>query len=660
MGRITVRWVVTRITVVFLVLGVFQLVTYIGLDGSVLRHLECTNPAPTTRNPGKMREDQRYPTLPVVTKTPAHTNAPITSLHDSQLADSERRKLAADLKGLALALMETQRTVVTSLPVYHRMGEHVTSINRILDSIHVRRVQNANSFNPAEGRTGQERKREQEICPETFQGKNLAHGYPWFRTGFARDNCTDFKPINRLITIILHLPGKQQKPHVERILANIAKYYPGMRVHVMTDTKLTLSVSNIDILLVQGIDDSAQGALWDKMIRTVNTPYVFCASNVTHFDDDIDLERLVRELSTNEEVVIVGGSHRDQKGRWDIGCQQTLFRNWTMYHRGGYYYSFQDCLVCDYLSGPWAAKTDVLQQIGFDESLPGGAFHDLFWRLKRSTPRRLSLSCPDVMFNIYTSPVSDQAYVDFARKWDIKKWLDPDGRVRWYGCRRGHEYTSSSSTCSLTKSLAVPPCDLENLADAIKFVMKECENAGLFCELQEGTLLGAVKLNKVLPWERDADITFLTANYTAFKKLGPKFKEQGYSISDDDASLWCCVDGRQAGGKFRISTSRFTIEMYGQHMMESELLVASGQQPTKVDFAGMLVNVVRNPGMYARNRYGPNHFRHEEHWMDMGRETGWSFYNPGKFTKCTEPGHSACLDQYPADGNLQFSDYTTM
>ena len=40
------------------------------------------------------------------------------------------------------------------------------------------------------------------------------------------------------------------------------------------------------------------------------------------------------------------------------------------------------------------------------------------------------------------------------------------------------------------RGLGVPPCDLENLADAIKFVMKECEDAGLFCELQEGTLLG--------------------------------------------------------------------------------------------------------------------------------------------------------------------------
>lgn len=58
-----------------------------------------------------------------------------------------------------------------------------------------------------------------------------------------------------------------------------------------------------------------------------------------------------------------------------------------------------------------------------------------------------------------------------------------------YGCRRGLKHRQSSS-CSKPTGLAVPPCDLENLADAIKLIMEECEKAGLFCELQEGTLLG--------------------------------------------------------------------------------------------------------------------------------------------------------------------------
>lgn len=93
------------------------------------------------------------------------------------------------------------------------------------------------------------------------------------------------------------------------------------------------------------------------------------------------------------------------------------------------------------------------------------------------------------MFNIYPREIADDTYTSLAQKWEVKKWVDSDGRVRWYGCRRGHSHTNSGA-CSFNTGLGVPPCDLENLADAIKFVMKECEDAGLFCELQEGTLLG--------------------------------------------------------------------------------------------------------------------------------------------------------------------------
>ena len=122
-------------------------------------------------------------------------------------------------------------------------------------------------------------------------------------------------------------------------------------------------------------------------------------------------------------------------------------------------------------------------------SLPFGVFHDIFWRLKSKHPEKVVFSCPDVMFNVYSRDIPDERYAPLATKWNVKKWVESSGRVRWYGCRRGISYAISRS-CSFDTGFAVPPCDLENLADAIKFVMKECEEAGLFCELQEGTLLG--------------------------------------------------------------------------------------------------------------------------------------------------------------------------
>ena len=121
--------------------------------------------------------------------------------------------------------------------------------------------------------------------------------------------------------------------------------------------------------------------------------------------------------------------------------------------------------------------------------LPFGVFQDLFWRLKREHPERLVISCPDVMFNTYERKISDHKYAALAQKWDVKKWVESDGRVRWYGCRAGHIF-DNTSCCSRPTGLAVPPCDLENLADAIKFIMNECEDAGVYCELNEGSVLG--------------------------------------------------------------------------------------------------------------------------------------------------------------------------
>ena len=104
-------------------------------------------------------------------------------------------------------------------------------------------------------------------------------------------------------------------------------------------------------------------------------------------------------------------------------------------------------------------------------------------------PAKVVVSCPDVMFGTYEREIPDQKYTALTEKWDVKKWVESDGRVRWYGCRRGYPHTSPMP-CERETGMGVPPCDLENLADAIKFVMKECENAGIYCEVHEGSVLG--------------------------------------------------------------------------------------------------------------------------------------------------------------------------
>ena len=126
-----------------------------------------------------------------------------------------------------------------------------------------------------------------------------------------------------------------------------------------------------------------------------------------------------------------------------------------------------------------------------------GVFRDLFWRLKKRHPEKISVSCPDVMFQINTRDRSDEDLVAFANKHAIHRIVEPCGQVRWYGCRLGRSYTAGRA-CPKRKGLALSPADMENLADAVKFIMRECENAGIYCEIQDGTMMG--KYCYLLSW----------------------------------------------------------------------------------------------------------------------------------------------------------------
>ena len=53
-------------------------------------------------------------------------------------------------------------------------------------------------------------------------------------------------------------------------------------------------------------------------------------------------------------------------------------------------------------------------------------------------------------------------------------------------------------------------------------------------------------------------------------------------------------------------------------------------------------------------RYGPEIYRHSNHWRELEQKSN-DFYKTGVFINCSIPGHHACLDQFKADGNLQFN-----
>ena len=112
--------------------------------------------------------------------------------------------------------------------------------------------------------------------------------------------------------------------------------------------------------------------------------------------------------------------------------------------------------------------------------------------MKHSTTKGdLAVVCADVMFNIGTPKIHNEALMEFATKHDIKKMVNSDGSVRWFGCRRGLSYTKGK-TCTWPNGIGAPPCDLWNLGEVIKFVMQICEESNIMCEYVAGDVIGNV------------------------------------------------------------------------------------------------------------------------------------------------------------------------
>ncbi len=101
----------------------------------------------------------------------------------------------------------------------------------------------------------------------------------------------------------------------------------------------------------------------------------------------------------------------------------------------------------------------------------------------------MAVVCADVMFNIQTPYIRDEALVSFATKHDIKKMVNSDGTIRWYGCRRGLSYTKDKK-CDWPDGIGAPPCDLWNLGEAVKFIMQACDEGSMACEYAAGNVLG--------------------------------------------------------------------------------------------------------------------------------------------------------------------------
>ena len=485
-----------------------------------------------------------------------------------------------------------------------------------------------------------------DVCPDEYRGAKF--GYPYYATGWVITNCTNAKPINSVITILINTVAypKEDENNIEKVLKGVTETYPTVQVHLATRGNEIMDMAkrykNINVTKVS---DTNLGKGWNMLIRKVSTPYVLVARDVFHFTWLTQLERQIRVVSQIPNVGVAGGSYRNFSGHWKAGCVQTTMKNYVLEYQEGYYHSRNECMFCDYLQGPFVAKTKLLK---FDESLPNEViFED--WFLRVVEDGHLTMSCPDAMYfttdySSYSKNNDKNMWKPLAKKWELNRVLLPQGVKHSFSCK------DVGFQCAAESHL-LPVCCQEEYADALAFLQRFADENNITFELDTGSALGGVKFSGLIPWDIDGDVIALTSDIKIFGKreTGDYFRKNGYNLTGYQSTGSKYVD---------IKFNGFDIEVWGMSIVTNTQYLPPELQNrakfTKANIRGNWIDTAFSPGLFSRNRYGREILKHSQSWRKVKLESSFSDYNPGSFEPCEKPDHHACLQNFPADGNIPF------
>jgi len=413
------------------------------------------------------------------------------------------------------------------------------------------------------------------------------------------------------------------------------------------------------VVVVTYREGDTYGEAMNKAVDMVTTPFVLIAPRMTYTNFDIigqqlDVQRLIRVLETVDEADVVGGATKDvSTGHWSRGCYQTRAKMYTLKYTYGYQRSTHECLFCNHLSSPFLARPSFLRTFKFPKD-NHGIIRDFFYKINQY--RKNALSCPDVMF--YTSPMteSDSELKKFAERWNIGQIIEANNvkrKLLYFHEGPTDKRPYDTSKCNLrTKSLAVHPGCRYNLLQFLDYACKSLSKAGITYETSAGTTIGALKFDNILPWDIDADLNVIGSpkkstrehQKEVMSKVAPIWRKDGVGVQNDPGSH-----------NINLVKDGWTIELYFyQDSRQGPYTVPR----TLVNIGGKWLDSVENPGLRMRTRYGMEIYRHVEHWRQSKSRKSHSFhpYIAGKFPECTKAGHQGCLDQFEADGSLQFAE----
>jgi len=356
------------------------------------------------------------------------------------------------------------------------------------------------------------------------------------------------------------------------------------------------------------------------------------------------------------DVVAVGGAVRNSTGHWRLECRQLELAYYRLELRPGYDHQYSDCMVCSYVGGPVLMATRSLADI-LDKDVPWSmAIMDLALQ-----KLGMMLACPDMMFFTMKSVAQD------AFESSRSDWNSLATKHQFQGVQTSfHHSLDHTFSCdqvnmacdirSQSSAFLVPWCCISSFRYILTHLETISQKLGIEYALDSGSTMGAVKLGNFIPWDIDMDIDFKTEYFHMFKSGGEaheyltKAGIELYNFKDD-------MYGVKDAGMFFMFYGGIIVEMLGSIKPLSRKLLPTHLQnlTTRIEVGPDLwIPVTSHPGLYTRGRYGPGYLYHVQSWRFKSGMTGaYSSYSPGAWQPCSQPGHHACLNNYPIQGNTE-------
>ena len=130
------------------------------------------------------------------------------------------------------------------------------------------------------------------VCDEKYLG--TTHGYPLYKNGFETiEKCRDKPKIPDLITILFNfVPYATNGTNIAEIIQEIHEILPNVKIKIATRFPMENLPENVFVMKIR--PEFTPGIIWNKLLHDVQTPYVFLALDLLHFDEFINFERMVR------------------------------------------------------------------------------------------------------------------------------------------------------------------------------------------------------------------------------------------------------------------------------------------------------------------------------------------------------------------------------